>query len=76
MNSDLAEKLVRQLSEAIAAILPTLEPDQIQPETRAAISKLLFAIGKFVENAAEQEHLDNAIPRLQSTALDESKPQA
>ncbi|NJM58902.1 MAG: hypothetical protein HC857_17920 [Synechococcales cyanobacterium RU_4_20] len=71
MNAPLAEKLVCQLSGAIADILPVLEPQHISPETKAAISKLLFAIGKFVEHRSDaQKDLEDTHLKLHSTALD------
>ncbi len=74
MNTPLAEKLVCHLSEAIADILPVLEPEQISPETKAALSKLLFAIGKFAEHPSEaHKNLEDAELRLYSTALDAAK---
>ena len=72
MTTNLAEKLLRNLSEAVADILPSLDSGQIQPETKAALSKLLFAIGKFVETTEEQTHLEDGLRRLQATALDDS----
>lgn len=76
MNTSLAEKLVRQLSESIADILPMLEPETISPETKVAISKLLFAIGKFAEHPPEpKEKLDDAHLKLRPTSLDASQPE-
>lgn len=70
MNTELAEKLVRQLADAVAELLPTLKGIEIQPETRAAISRLLFAISHF--GGASQndlEQLEDGRPHLSATAL-------
>lgn len=73
MGTDLAEKLLRNLSEAVADILPSLDAQQIRPETKAALSKLLFAIGKFVETTEDQTALEDGLRRLQNTALDQAR---
>jgi hypothetical protein len=72
MGKEWAEKLLRQLAEAVADILPTLEAEMIQPETKAALSKLLYAIGKFVEKGDEQAVLADGMRRLNATALGEA----
>ena len=69
MKTDLAEKVVRQLADSIADILPTLEPEHISPETRAAITRLIYAIGKFAEHPEEAETLEDGHPKLTATAL-------
>lgn len=73
METELAEKLLRNLSAAVADILPSLDSQNIQPETQAALSKLLFAIGKFVESTEEQSALVDGIRQLQATALEQSQ---
>jgi len=72
MQDNLAEKLLRKLSESVADILPSLDSQSIQPETKAALTKLLFAIGKFVETSEDQENLEDGLRRLQATGIEES----
>lgn len=75
MNTDLAERVVRQLADSIADILPTLEPEQIAPETRAALTRLIYAIGKFAEHPpGSGQKLEDGHPRLTATALDGDHP--
>lgn len=69
MNTELAEKLVRQLADAVAELLPTLKGIAIQPETRAAISRLLFAISHFGATAEGFERLEDGTPHLRATSL-------
>lgn len=73
MDNKLAENLLRKLAEAVADLLPSLDADGIQPETKAALSKLLYAIGKFVEKSEAQESLKDGVRRLSATSLGEGK---
>lgn len=69
MKTDLAEKLVRQLADAVAELLPVLNDIEIQPETRAAIARLLYAISHFGMTTEGPDSLEEGTLHLSATPL-------
>lgn len=67
MDDQLAEKPLRKFAEAVADLSPMLDTDGIQPETKAALSKLLSAICKFVEKSEAEESFKDGLRRLLAT---------